>query len=700
MCPNHSTCPAGVLAGRRLSFSSAWIRGSALAAGAWLLGSPLEAVAQSDNFDSGALSPAWTLYAANPALVSLTFPTNGNGKALRIQVNPYAALGVPAVAGIAQSNVYTDFYAAVDLVNWVVENQAAVIIARFAPGGNFGLDGGQGMICNYDAAQEGDSAGNRQGGQFQINIVEPGFKTTTLAACDMTPVPGHSYRLVFTGVGQLYTGMLYDLDDLTTPLATIQATDPAATVSSGISGFVSYSRNSDVGTTDVTIDNYYAGATDPNLAAPPALMHPIPGTPIVETRLPAGRWQNFYNPTSGISFVAKTYTTDVVSLAATKLALNGVDVSSQLTLSASVNGTVVTGSLPGSALRSNSLYSARISSADTTGLKTSVNTFWFDTFSDAFVSAAPAKTIECEDYNYSNGVFQLDPIPVSGLVTNANSQVNGEGVGYFDSGDMVWLTMGTEGVDFHTTVASPQSGWDDYRPNDPVMTGQGLRQEIEDDPHPDEVPPWIPAANPYDRPNDNTRQKYAAVDMAEYLVVNTHAADWLNYTRVFGGVGNYFALLRVGAFFATTVSLGQVTSDPSQTNQTVAELGAFTVPNLIRRSNFLYVPLLDTNGLGVILSLSGTNTLRLTMGGNAGDGTYDDVLALNYLLLMPAQVSVQSAALATGPYADDPAATLNVAARTVTLPATGASAFYRLETVAPVRIRAISVAAGIVTLKY
>ena len=29
----------------------------------------------------------------------------------------------------------------------------------------------------------------------------------------------------------------------------------------------------------------------------------------------------------------------------------------------------------------------------------------------------PGETIECEDYNYSNGVFQLDPIPVSGMPT-------------------------------------------------------------------------------------------------------------------------------------------------------------------------------------------------------------------------------------------------------------------------------------------
>ena len=563
------------------------------------------------------------------------------------------------------------------------------------------------MICNYDAAQAGDSPGDSYGGEFQINTVTTAagpFTTHTLAACQMTPVPGHSYRLVFQGVGQLYTGQMYDFNDLTTPLATIQATDPSSTFSNGISGLISFSRNA-TDSTDVTVDNYYAAAADPNLAAPPALMHPIPGTPIVESRVPAARWQNFHNPASGITFVATTYTTDVVDSAATKLTLNGVDVSSQLTLS--TNGTVLTGSLPGSALKSNTLYSAQISLADTTGLKTSVSTFWFDTFSDAYLASGPVKIIECEDYNYSNGLFQLDPIPVSGLPINGLPQVNGEGVGYYDSDDLIWLTAGTEGVDFHTAQGTPSSGWDDYRPNDPVMTGQGIRQEIQDDPHPDNTPPWLPPTDTYDRPNDNTRQKYAAEGLVDYLVIRTHAGDWLNYTRSFtSSSSNYAAFLRVGSFASTTITLSQVTSDPSQTNQSVSELGTFSVPDQIRKSNFTYVPLLDTNGVSPMLSLSGTNTLRLTMGGTAGDGSYDRVVVLNYLMLVPVQttqvtqVTVQSSPTVTGPYADDATATVNVATRTITIPTAGPSRFYRLAAVVPVQISSISVSAGTVTLKY
>ena len=495
-------------------------------------------------------------------------------------------------------------------------------------------------------------------------------------------------------MGTLYTGQIYDFEDLTAPLATIQAQD--STYTAGICGILSYSRNGTTGSTDVTLDNYYAAATNPNLATPPALMHPIAGTPMVETRTPAARWQNFVNPTSGITFTAKTYTTNLINASATKLRLNGVDFSSQLTLSA--NGTSITGSLPGSALKTNGIYSAQIELTDVSGRLSSTNTFWFDTFSDAYLSSAAVKVIECEDYNYANGTFQPDPIPVSGLPVNGDPQVNGSGVGYFDPAG-AFSAVGTEGVDFHSSQTSVSGGWNDYRGDDAVMTGEGLRQEIEDLNHFDAQPPWDPT-NPdstYTRPNDNPRQKYAATDLVEYLVIRTHAGDWLNYTRSFAA-GNYFALLRAGSFASTSITLSQVTSDPTQPNQTTSALGAFTIPDLVRKSNFSYIPLLDTNGLGAIVNLSGTNTLRLTMGGATGSD--DRVDTLNYLLFVPALVALQSAPSVTGPYADDSTATVNTSTRTITIPTAGTSRFYRLDAIVPLKIQGISLSSGAAMIQY
>lgn len=689
-----------------------WVAGSfcALAAFALLVSAPTTAKAQSDNFDSGTLSPSWTVLAADPSLYNLSFPTVGTGKGLRVQASPYPG-AVPGAAGLFQTNVYTDFYVALDLVNWALQDQSVVLFGRFTPGGSFGLDGGQGIICNYDVWQTADAtenppAGDRYGGEFQINTITPPFNAGTLASCEMTLVPGHSYRMILKSAGQVYTAQMYDWNDLTKPLATLQGTDTGALFTSGQCGILSFSRagTGANATTDATIDNYYAGASDPNLATPPALMHPIPGTPIVETRSPTNRWQNFYNPASGISFTAKTYTASVINSAATKLVLNGKDVSSQLTLSP--NGTVVTGSLPGAVLKSNSLYSAQITLADTTGLLTSTNTFWFDTFSDAYLASAAVETIECEDYNYSNGVFQLDPIAVSGMVIYGPPfQANGDGVGYFDSATTAWETLGTSGVDYVTASGtSPNSGWDDYRPNDAVMTGEGIRQEIEDDVHPDvsginPLNPWDSFVNVYTRPNDNTRQKYAVSNLVEYLVIRTHAGDWLNYTRKFtSSTTNYFVFLRAGSFYSTSNTLSMVTSDPTQPSQTTSVLGTFNVPNLIRKGNFQYIPLLDTNGVAPILSLSGTNTLRLTTDGTA---TVDDrVQVLNYLLLVPAQVGLQSSPVVAGPYTDEATATVNVNARTVSISAAGTPKFYRLEAAVPLTISGVSVAGGTVTIRY
>lgn len=671
-----------------------------------LLGSPTPARAQvyTYNFDSGALTSDWDKYGVAFGLTyQITFPTVGTGKGVRLTSVPYAPAGYPGIAGIAVTNTaydYTDFYVAADMVNWTANtNQAVVLLGRYDFSG--GLGASKGMVFNWDLDQDGDTAGDRYGGELQMNISTSLTSQTTVGVCEMTPIPGHSYRMIFKCVGQVYTGQVYDLADLTAPLATIQFTDGASTFTHGISGLLSFDRST--GNTDVTFDNYYSGPSDPNADIAPAIRYSLPGTPVVETRSPVARYQNFYNPASGISFTAKTHTADIISSAATKLFLNGVDFTSQLTLSP--DGTVVTGSLPGSALKANSVYSAQISLADSTGLKTSVNTFWFDTFSDAYLLSASVKTIESEDYNYSNGVYQLDPIPVSGMPTPSNDPiVNGNGVGYYDGGGLPWMTVGTEGVDFHyPDRTTPDAGWDDYRANDNVRTGEGIREEIRDSLHMDVAlsssNPWDGFFNIYQRPNDISRQQYAAVNVAEYLLIRTSAADWFNYTRSFSsGTTNYFAFLRVGAFYPANLTLSKVTSDPTLSGQTTSDYGTFSVPNSVRKSNFSYIPLLDANGAAPVLGLSGVNTLRVTKNGTVSKDNRTEVL--NYLLLVPAEVTLKSSSVVSGPYVDEPTATLNVNARSISIPAAGTPKFYRLQAAVPVKITSISVTGGTVTIKY
>src|SRR5262249_27182584 len=230
------------------------------------------------------------------------------------------------------------------------------------------------------------------------------------------------------------------------------------------------------------------------------------------------------------------------------------------------------------------------------------NTFWLDTFSNSFLTNPPVKTVEIEEYNYSNGVYQLDPIALSGVDTNG-LQMNGDGIGYF-------ALVGTPEVDYHDNRTSPESGWNDFRLEDFAATLQGNREDIQDLNHPSPSTP--PVADPT-RPNDNTRQKYAVANLKEYEVARTEAGEWLNYTRVFADT-NYYVYLRCGSFGNQDVLLDLVSGDPRSTNQTTAPLGTFAVQNHLMRLNYKYEPL-TVGGSPVVVRLAGTNTLRLTMGG-------------------------------------------------------------------------------------
>lgn len=595
----------------------------------------LKAQAQSDNFDTGS-DANWVrvnVVADYGGANTYSFPAGPFGKGYRIQCTSSSALlGACGSCGtgravVYRTNVYSDFYCAIDVVNWDNSlDQALVLIARATglsdqlspcplgascpPG--FGTVNA--YICNYDCNQDGVSSTDVRGGQFQINRVE-GESPTTLATADVTLVPGKAYRMTFKGVGTGLTAQLYDLEDLSAPLATIQADD--SVYSSGMSGLISFSRD---GTrTDATFDNYYAAAADPNLDISPAIRHPVPGTPQLVSRSPAKRFSSFAPASGGINFTAQTFSSNELDAGATRLFLNEADVSAAL-LPLPANGTNLSFTTSAGTLAANSIYSARIELQDTTGSNKSTNTFWFDTFSDAYLTNPPLKTVEMEDYNYSNGLFQLEPIAVSGLDTNGN-QVNGDGIGYLN-------LDGTPEVDYHVSRTSPENGWNDYRSDDFIGTPQGNRQEIQDSNH---QPPTTPPSLDPNRPNDYARQKYAASSMKEYEVARTEAGEWLNYTRVFTDT-NYYVYLRCGSAGNQDIVLSLVSGDPATTNQTTTGLGVFSVQNHLMRSNYRYERLLS-GGAPVVLHLAGTNTLRATLGGT----TVKDnrLLFLNYLLFVP-----------------------------------------------------------------
>ena len=101
------------------------------------------------------------------------------------------------------------------------------------------------------------------------------------------------------------------------------------------------------------------------------------------------------------------------------------------------------------------------------------------------------------------------------------------------------------------------------------------------------------------------------------------------------------------------------------------------------RIHYGYVPL-TCSGVPVVLGLGGTNTVRLTIGGTPIKD--NRVMSLNYLLFVPTAslpIALMSSASVSGPYTEDASAVINMAAKTITIPQSGSTRFYRIRQCPP-----------------
>jgi hypothetical protein len=644
-----------------------------------------------------------------PGLLGTTtysYPTAGTGKGYRLvaasaPTNHFTccALGVCDLANAdylvgrtfsAAPTVYTDFYTSVDILDWDdTVNQVFGLLGNITgltggPLGN-GLAGINGYAMAYENLEDGDGPNDRLGGALIIYQLTSEAPSEIGIGAAVTLIKGKSYRFTFKRVGSDLTAQIYDLEDLTKPV--VSMTGPATAFTTGVCGVFNFARGY-VYPADTTFDNYYSDVTDPDTAIAPARTYAIAGTPQVVTRTPANRNQNFWPTASGLSFTAQTFTANTINAAATKLYLNGVDVSGSLVLPA--NGSTISVSYPGSGLTANTVYSARIELQDVSGTLKSTNTFWFDTFTDAYLaSGANVKTIEAEDYNYQNGGYQDFPVPVSGFDNN-NSQVNGGGVGYLD-------LIGNGGpanppVDYSISEGGPDGAYADYRISDAIRTEQGAKDDISDS-------TWIIGTPPF--PNDTQRSQYAAVNMEEYLVNRLRVNTWLNYTRTFPNI-NYKVYLRCGSFGDATVSLAQV-ANPTSTSQTTTPVGKFFVSNHLQRYYFRYEPLMAA-GVPAVVNLNGASTIRLTQNGTAN--RQDRLLDLNYLLFVPTSdavtspVVLESSATVNGTYSDAAGASVNLGTKTITAPVGGSTNFYRIRSDTTTTITSINIVGPNVVITY
>jgi hypothetical protein len=446
-----------------------------------------------DNFNTGAENPAagW-LHITDPNFAShttYTFPTDPlGGRAYRMQASPPtipfndgSGYTTARATAIATAGSFSDFYMAADLVSWNPSTEEHTnmqfigLVARASSSSGQLLAGGTNFNAvmlvfavnattqhtndAYTGSPEGPSTGALLMGYVMNGLIDlpdinglDGLPMTSgvlpSALAYWTLVPGHSYRMVFQGVGTVLTGKLYDLQDLTQPIGTITGdtsignaylygiqpiANPAPT--SGYCGLFAGGYKNHAGspetnsvTVDATFDNFYAASTVPAAPpSPPATPHGEIGAPQVKDRTPAS-WANFYSAASGITFTATTLTTtNAINVNGTRLILNGVDASPSLVIVSQTSpATNVTFSLGGAGsgwgLASNCVYDAMIILQDALGRRTT-NAWTFDTFSDAYLANRP--NIECEDYDYvsggTSGQYFNFPVPASGFSTNDNT---------------------------------------------------------------------------------------------------------------------------------------------------------------------------------------------------------------------------------------------------------------------------------------
>jgi hypothetical protein len=252
--------------------------------------------------------------------------------------------------------------------------------------------------------------------------------------------------------------------------------------------------------------------------------------------------------------------------------VNGQDKTSTLKFSGSNTFWNVT--VPG--LTSNTVYSIGMTVTNSAALVSS-NSVSFDTY-------APGIVIPVETYDYNGGQFIQNFIP-----TNAPGATS------------YWGVTGSNNVDYSMVAGSGVAGGGtNLAPNYPDRGDSNVAFQVAIDMN---LPLYQAQSN-------------AAIYNVN-LSYNT-AGNWFNYTRNPWPSGYYRAYARVSSAngAAGTEYLNLVTSGYGTTTQTTNNLGQFYLAALATWNSYLWVPLTDSLGNQIQISVpSGQQTLQLLSGG-------------------------------------------------------------------------------------
>jgi len=187
----------------------------------------------------------------------------------------------PGTAGRARvssfpTNVYTDFYAAVDVVNWDnTYSQAIGLIGRAGSFGSRGFPTTRGYMFIY--VNGGASAGTDNYiaiARLQDDAQTQGIHGSSGATAEVHGVnldPSNKYRFVFMAKGTHLEGRIYQLPDVHTPIAVVSANTAGDLVqhTSGKCGVFAFNVADEfsidfAGPADATFDNYFATSDAPD----------------------------------------------------------------------------------------------------------------------------------------------------------------------------------------------------------------------------------------------------------------------------------------------------------------------------------------------------------------------------------------------------------------------------------------------------
>jgi hypothetical protein len=272
---------------------------------------------------------------------------------------------------------------------------------------------------------------------------------------------------------------------------------------------------------------------------------------------------------------------------------NGVSVPETFT----GNGTNWSVSVPLSVPANQINQSYAISAVDNNGLSNSVSGT-FDTFSQNNLM------IEAGDFDFNGGQWIDNPIETATSASDTNSYY------YYPGGNPV--NTAEYGIDYTTTnVTTAETYLYRVDGNTPAVVSTAAGTEVTSDFLRNKF------INTGQVPNE-------AIGMTntDYDVGWWSPGTWLNYTRTFP-TNTYLVWGRLATAAAyTDATMSLVTPATRGTSsQTTQRLGTFADPNANGFQSWHWIPLTDTNGQPMALSLGGVETLKVTAPSGSATGS-------------------------------------------------------------------------------